>query len=243
MVAEFFSKIFSSLVWSSSTLFFDMFLSPKESTQRASGFLAVSNFSYTLDKEIIMNRILLCIFPSIPSIPKELILFFSFNRSFKNSSIFLTLFKLFSIGCISQIALRLEGFSQGCNSQTVCLHKIQVPTGAWFKLIFISYNMEPLGFLALFLTLSVQGMRTRWRQKGTRRSSPSLLFTLSITSLLPLSRWRTRLGKKDVWRRFLIFRFLKDLPFFRLESPWISLCSIFEPWEPSSSFSWLLPLY
>ena len=76
-----------------------------------------------------MNRVLLCIFPRIPSIPKELILFFSFNRSFKNSSIFLTLFKLFSIGCISQITLRHEGFSLGCNFQTVYLHKMQVSTG------------------------------------------------------------------------------------------------------------------
>ena len=105
------------------------FLSPKESTQGASGFLAFSNFNYTLDKETIMNRVLLCIFPRIPSIPKELILFFSFNRSFKNSSIFLTLFKLFSIGCISQITLRHEGFSLGCNFQTVYLHKMQVSTG------------------------------------------------------------------------------------------------------------------
>ena len=65
-----------------------------------------------------------------------------------------------------------------------------------FKLIFILYNMKLLGFLVFFLTLRAQGMRRWRRRKRTRRSSPSLLFTLLLNSLLSLSRWRTRLGRR-----------------------------------------------
>ena len=70
----------------------------------ASDFLAFSNFNHTLDKGTITERVIFCIFPSISSIAKELLLFFPLNRSFKNSSIFLTWFKLFGTGCTSQIA-------------------------------------------------------------------------------------------------------------------------------------------
>ena len=53
----------------------------------ASDFLAFSNFNHTLDKGPITERALFCIFPRISSIAKELFLFFSFNRSFKNLKI------------------------------------------------------------------------------------------------------------------------------------------------------------
>ena len=46
--------------------------------------------------------------------------------------------------------------------------------------------------------------------------------------------------EEDVRRRFLVFRFLRDLPLFGLEFRWKTLCSIFELWEPSYSFSWSL---
>ena len=69
----------------------------------ASDFLAFSNFNHTLDKGPITETGLFCIFPRISSIAKGLFLFFSFNRSFKNSFIFLTWFKLFGMGCTSQI--------------------------------------------------------------------------------------------------------------------------------------------
>ena len=106
-----------------------------------------------------------------------------------------------------------------------------------FKLIFILINMEPLGFLVFFLTLRAQGMTGWWRRRWTRRSSPLLLFTLLLTCLLSLSRWRMRLGRRYVQHHFLVFCFLRDLPLFGLKSHWITLCSIFQPWEPSSSFS------
>ena len=70
----------------------------------ASDFLAFSNFNHTLDRGPITGRALFCIFPRISLIAKELFLFFSFYRSFKNSSIFLTWFKLFVTGCTLQIA-------------------------------------------------------------------------------------------------------------------------------------------
>ena len=69
-----------------------------------SGFLAFSNFNHTLDKGIIMERAFFCIFPRISSIAKEVFLFFSFNRSFKYLSIFLTWFELFGTRCTPQIA-------------------------------------------------------------------------------------------------------------------------------------------
>ena len=65
-----------------------------------------------------------------------------------------------------------------------------------FKLIFIWYSMEPLGFLVFFLTLRARGMRWRWRRRQTSRSPPSLLFTWLLTSLLSSPRWRTRLGRR-----------------------------------------------
>ena len=78
-----------------------------------------------------------------------------------------------------------------------------------FKLIFIWYNMEPLGFLVLFLTLKARGMRRRWRRRRTRRSPPSLLFTWLLTSLLSLSRWRTRMGRRGCATSFPCLSFLE----------------------------------
>ena len=78
-----------------------------------------------------------------------------------------------------------------------------------FKLIFIWYNMETLGFLVLFLTLRVWGMRRRWRRRRTRRSSPLLLFTLLLTSLLSSSRWRTWLGRRGCATSFPCLLFLE----------------------------------
>ena len=78
-----------------------------------------------------------------------------------------------------------------------------------FKLIFIRYNMKLLSFLVFFLTLRAQGMRRWWRRKWTRRSSPSLLFTLLLNSLLSLSRWRTRLGRRGCATWFLCLSFLE----------------------------------
>ena len=78
-----------------------------------------------------------------------------------------------------------------------------------FKLIFIRYNMEPLGFLVFFLTLRARGMRRWWRRRRTRRSPPSLLFTWLLTSLLSSSRWRTRLGRRGCATSFLCLLFLE----------------------------------
>ena len=120
-----------------------------------------------------------------------------------------------------------------------CKLRREVP----FKLIFIWYNVEPLGFLVFFLTLRARGIRRRWKRRRTRRSFPLLLFTLLFTSLLSSSKWRRDWEeevdgmKKRMRSCFLIFLFLRDLPLFGLESPWIALCFIFELWEPSSSFS------
>ena len=78
-----------------------------------------------------------------------------------------------------------------------------------FKLILIRYNMEPLGFLVFFLTLRDRAMRRQWRQRWTRRSAPSLLFTWLLTSLLSSSRWRTRLGRRGCATSFLCLSFLE----------------------------------
>ena len=78
-----------------------------------------------------------------------------------------------------------------------------------FKLIFTQYNVEPLGFLVFFLTLRARGMRRGWRRRGTRRSSPSLLFTWLLTSLLSSSRWRTRLGRRRWATSFPCLSFLE----------------------------------
>ena len=86
-----------------------------------------------------------------------------------------------------------------------CKLRREVP----FKLIFIRYNMEPLGFLVFFLTLRAQGMRRRWRRRQTRRSPPSLLFTWLLTSLLSSSRWRTRLGRRGCATSFPCLSFLE----------------------------------
>ena len=107
-----------------------------------------------------------------------------------------------------------------------------------FKLIFIRYNMEPFSFLVFLLTVRARGMRRRWKRRQTRRSPPSLPFTWLLTSLLSLSRWRTRLGRRGCVTMFPCF--LRDLPLFGLESCWITLCCLLAPWEPSFSFSWTL---
>ena len=88
---------------------------------------------------------------------------------------------------------------------TRCKLRQEVP----FKLIFIRYNMEPLGFLVFFLTLRAQGMRRRWRRRRTRRSPPSLLFTWLLTSLLSSSRWRTRMGRRGCATSFPCLSFLE----------------------------------
>ena len=104
-------------------------------------------------------------------------------------------------------------------------------------MIFIWYNMKPVGFLIFFLTLRARGIRRLWRWRRTTRSPPLLLFTWLLKSLLSSFRWRTRLGR----RKFAMsFPCLFLLPLFGLESRWITLCSIFESWQPSSSFFWLL---
>ena len=85
-----------------------------------------------------------------------------------------------------------------------CKLRREVP----FKLIFIWYNMEPLGFLVFSLTLRARGMRSRWRRR-TRRSPPLLLFTWLLTSLLCSSRWRTRLRRRGCVTSFLCLSFLE----------------------------------
>ena len=106
-----------------------------------------------------------------------------------------------------------------------------------FKLIFILYNMKPLDFLAFFLTLIARGIRRQWKWKRTRVSSPSPFC--SSSSLFSSSRWRTRLGRRRRCEsHFLVLFFLWDLPLLGLESRWIICCSYFDPWEPSSLFSW-----
>ena len=172
-----------------------------------SDFLAFSNYNHTLDKGAITKRILLCICPRISSIAKELFLFSSFNRFLKNSSIFLTCFKLFGTGCTSQIASWIL-FSRMHFSNCVCIRcrlRREVP----FKLIFVRYNMGSLGFLVFFLTLRARGMRRRWRRRQTRRSPPSLLFTWLLTSLLSSSRWRTRMGRRGCATSFPCLSFLE----------------------------------
>ena len=85
-----------------------------------------------------------------------------------------------------------------------CQLRREVP----FKLIFIRYNIEPLGVLVFFLNLRARGMRKRWRRRRTRRS-PSLLFTWLLTSLLSSSRWRTRLGRRGCATSFPYLSFLE----------------------------------
>ena len=92
-----------------------------------------------------------------------------------------------------------------------CKLRREVP----FKLIFIWYNMEPLGFLVLFLTLRARGMRRRWRRRWTRRSPPSLFPTWLLTSLLSSCRWRTRLGRRGCATSFLCLSFLERFAPFR----------------------------
>ena len=203
-------------------------------------FLAFSNFDLTLDRGPITERVLFCIFPRISSIAKELFIFFSFNSSFKNPSIFW----LGSSCLVGDVLYRLrrEYFSLGCISQTVVLLRCKLRREVPFKLVFIRYNMESLGFLVFFLTLRARGMRRRWKQIWTRRSPP-LFLIVGFWLLFFLCLGRERDWKeKDVFR-FLVFRFLRNLPLFELESRWITLSSIFEPWEPLSSFSWSLLLH
>ena len=200
----------------------------------ASGFLAFSNFNHTLDNGPITKRVLFCIFSRISSLAKELFLFFSFNIR--------PLSWLGSSCLVLDVLHRLirEDISLGCMCLCIrCKLRREVP----FKLIFIWYSVEPLGFLVFFLTLRDRGIRRRWKRRRTRRSFPLLLFTLLFISLLSSSRWRRDWEeevdgmKKRMRSCFLIFLFLRDLHLFGLESPWIALCFIFELWEPSSSFS------
>ena len=88
-------------------------------------------------------------FPRISLTAKELFLFLSFNRLFKNLSIFLTYFKLFGTGCTSQIAFF---------KVSVCI-RCKLEREVLFKLMFIQYNVKPLGSLVFFLTLRARGMR------------------------------------------------------------------------------------
>ena len=91
-----------------------------------------------------------------------------------------------------------------------CKLRREVP----LKLIFVRYNMEPVGLLVFFLTLRAWGMRRRWRQRRTRRSPPSLLFTWLLTSLLSSSRWRTRLRRKGCVTSFPCLSFLERFALF-----------------------------
>ena len=86
-----------------------------------------------------------------------------------------------------------------------CKLRREVP----FKLIFIGYNIEPLGLLVFFLTLRARGMSRQWRWRRTRRSPPSLLFTWLLTSLLSSSRWRGRLGRRGCATSFPCLSFLE----------------------------------
>ena len=86
-----------------------------------------------------------------------------------------------------------------------CKLRWEVP----FNLIFIRYNMEPLGFLVFLLNLRASGMRRRWRRRQTRRSPPSLLFTWLLTSLLSSPRWRTRMGRRGCATSFPCLSFLE----------------------------------
>ena len=86
-----------------------------------------------------------------------------------------------------------------------CKLRREVP----FKLIFSWYSMEPLRFLVFFLNLRAREMRRRWRWRRTRRSPPSLLFNWILTSLLFLSRWRTRLGRRGCATSFPCLSFLE----------------------------------
>ena len=86
-----------------------------------------------------------------------------------------------------------------------CKFRREVP----FKLIFIRNYIEPLGFLVFFRNLRARGMRRRWRRRQTRRSSPSPLFALLLTSLLSSSRWRTRLGRRGCATSFPCLSFLE----------------------------------
>ena len=72
-------------------------------------------------------------------------------------------------------------------------------------------SKEPLtlGFFVFFLTLRAQGMRRRWIRRRTRRSFPSLLFTLLLASFLSSSKWRTSLGKRGCARPFPCLFFLE----------------------------------
>ena len=94
-----------------------------------------------------------------------------------------------------------------------------------FKLIFIWYNMEPLGFLVFFLILRTRVMRRQWRRRRTR----DLLLRLFLLCFLLLFFLRLR-GKRtrkaeDVRRHFLFFCFLWDLPLFEIGLRWITFCS------------------
>ena len=86
-----------------------------------------------------------------------------------------------------------------------CKLRWEVP----FNLIFIRYNMEPLGFLVFLLNLRASGMRRRWRRRQTRRSPPSLLFTWLLTSLISSSRWGIRLESRRSATSFPCLLFLE----------------------------------
>ena len=90
----------------------------------------------------------------------------------------------------------------------VCI-RCKLRREAPFKLIFIRYNMEPFGFLVFFHTLRAREMRRRWGRRRTRRSTPSLLSTWLLTSLLSLCRWGTRFGRRGCATWFLCLSFLE----------------------------------
>ena len=68
-------------------------------------------------------------------------------------------------------------------------------------------------------------------------------FLLGFLLLFFLCLGRERDWKEKNVFRFLVFCFLRNLLLLGLESHWITLCSIFEPWEPFSSFFWSLLLH
>lgn len=113
---------------------------------------------------------------------------------------------------------------------SICI-KCKVRRKVLYKLIFIFYNMEPLP------TLRARWMRRWWRRRRIWESSHSPRFPLLLIFLFSSSTCRTRLWKKDVRRRFLVFHFLWDFSLVGLESRWITFYS-FLSHESLSSFSW-----
>ena len=130
-----------------------------------------------------------CIFRRISSIAKEIFLFFSFNKSFQHSSIFLTLIKLFGTGYASQIASwRLFSGMYFSNWVVAYDASSEGRTHLNWSSFDIRYNMEPLSFLVFFLTRRARRMRRQWRKRQIQGSSPLSLSVLLLTSLFPSSK-------------------------------------------------------